>query len=88
MVLDDGAVVYVNGVEAARQNLTSGTVGFTTKALSSVDGAAEQTPVSVSLPTATLHNGTNTIAVEVHNKGNQPGDLGFDAELRFNAGGG
>ena len=88
MILDDGAVVYVNGVEAARQNLTSGTVGFTTTALTSVDGDAEQAPISVSLPTAALHNGTNTIAVEVHNKGNQPGDLGFDAELRFNAGGG
>lgn len=88
MILDDGAVVYVNGVEAARRNLPTGTVGFTTKPLAPVDGAAEETPVTVTLPTSMLHNGTNTIAVEVHNKGINPGDLGFDAELRFNAGGG
>lgn len=88
MILDDGAVVYVNGVEAARVNLPTGTIGFTTKALNAIEGAAESTPVTVSLPTAVFHTGTNTVAVEVHNKANQPGDLSFDAELKFNTGGG
>ena len=87
-VLDDGAVVYVNGVEATRTNLPAGTIGFTQKALVDITGAAENTPVALNLPTNLFHNGTNTIAIEVHNKGNSPGDLGLNAELRFNTGGG
>lgn len=88
MILDDGAVVYINGVEVARLNLPGGTVGFTTKPLASVGGAAENTPVTVALPISAFHNGTNTIAVEVHNRGIRPGDLSFDGALSFNVGGG
>ena len=87
-VIDDGAVVYVNGTEAARSNLAAGAVSFTQKALVDVTGAGETTPVALTLPTNVFHTGTNTIAVEVHNKANAPGDLGFDAELKFNTGGG
>ena len=87
-VIDDGAVVYVNGTEAARSNLAAGAVSFTQKALVDVTGAAENTPIPLTLPTNLFHTGTNTIAVEVHNKANAPGDLGFDAELKFNTGGG
>ena len=43
-VIDDGAVVYVNGTEAARSNLAAGAVSFTQKALVDVTGAAENTP--------------------------------------------
>ena len=87
-VIDDGAVVYVNGTEAARSNLAAGAVSFTQKALVDVTGAGETTPVALTLPANLFHTGTNTIAVEVHNKANAPGDLGFDAELKFNTGGG
>ena len=81
-------MVYVNGTEAARSNLAAGAVSFTQKALVDVTGAGETTPVALTLPTNLFHTGTNTIAVEVHNKANAPGDLGFDAELKFNTGGG
>jgi hypothetical protein len=86
-VIDDGAIVYVNGVEAARHNLPAGAISFTQKATVDITGAAENTPVALTIPVARLHNGTNTIAIEVHNKANAPGDLGLDAELRFNTGG-
>jgi hypothetical protein len=63
-------------------------VSFTQKALVDVTGAAENTPIALTLPAGLFHLGTNTIAVEVHNKANAPGDLGWDAELKLNAGGG
>ena len=88
MVLDDGAVIYVNGTEAGRANLPTGAIGFTTKAVTDVTGAAENTPIAVNLSTGAFKLGTNTIAIEVHNKANAPGDLGLDAELKLNAGGG
>ena len=87
-IIDDGAVVYVNGVEAVRNNLAAGTVAFTQKALVDVTGAAENTPVTLNLPINLFKTGTNTIAVEVHNKSNAPGDLGFDADITFGTGGG
>ena len=87
-VLDDGAVVYVNGVEAGRGNLAAGTWASPRRHCRRDRGAAENTPITVTLPTRVFHTGTNTIAVEVHNKANAPGDLGFDAELKFNTGGG
>jgi exosome complex RNA-binding protein Csl4 len=40
---DDGAVVYVNGVEAFRTNMPTGTVSWTTVASSAVGGADETT---------------------------------------------
>lgn len=66
LVADDAAIVYVNGVEVVRHNLPTGTVGFTTKALTAVSGAAETTPVDFTIPASALTEGTNTIAVEVH----------------------
>ena len=41
--VDDGAVVYVNGVEAARFNLPDGPVGYGTAAPSAIYGSAERT---------------------------------------------
>ncbi|MBK5227141.1 MAG: CotH kinase family protein, partial [Actinobacteria bacterium] len=40
---DDGAVVYLNGIEIQRYNLPSGTIGFGTIALTSIAGTDEST---------------------------------------------
>ncbi|HRO71597.1 MAG TPA: hypothetical protein PK951_14500, partial [Chitinophagaceae bacterium] len=45
LVRDDGAVVYVNGVEVLRSNMPAGTITHATVASSNISGSAESTPV-------------------------------------------
>jgi hypothetical protein len=79
---DDGAVVYVDGVEVARVNMPGGTVGFSTKATSSIGTAQAQTPVTVALPTAAAAVGTHVVAVEMHQyTAGTSSDLLFDAKI-------
>ncbi|QLQ09799.1 MAG: hypothetical protein HZY75_04715 [Nocardioidaceae bacterium] len=81
LLRDDGAIVYLNGVEVMRSNMPSGTVNYRTQASSDVNGAAENTFYPQSVPVSRLVNGTNTIAVEIHNRSGSP-DVSFDLELR------
>ncbi len=69
--LDDGAIVYLNGVEVHRENMPSGAVDASTEAAAAVDDAE----VYAELDTSTLVEGENVLAVEVHQAG--------DADLRF-----
>ena len=77
---DDGAVVYLNGVEAARFNMPAGAIGFTTFASSTAsdDGA---TYFTASVSAAGLVEGTNTLAVEIHQSDLSSSDISFDLEL-------
>ncbi len=61
---DDGAVMYLNGVEIGRRNMPAGPVTSTTYATDDPAVAAW----SVTVPASMLRSGTNgnTIAVEVH----------------------
>jgi len=61
--LDDGIIVYVNGVEAFRVNMPGGAVNFTTPASA---GATEAVAVVSNLPPSLLVEGTNVVAVELH----------------------
>jgi len=63
-VLDDGAVIYLNGTEVSRVNMPDGPVGFSTLA-SAVVGDAVLGDL-VWLPSDSLRPGTNVLAVEVH----------------------
>ncbi len=74
---DDGMVVYLNGVEVARDNLT-GTVTDATLASNASD---EQAWLRRVIPPARLVPGRNVIAVEVHQASATSSDLGWDAEL-------
>ena len=78
--IDDGAVIYVNGVEVARSNMPGGAPGFGTLASSS---AAENgnTIISFDITTAAFVSGNNLIAVEVHQNSATSSDLSFDLEL-------
>ncbi len=79
---DDGVVVYVNGVEAFRDNMPAGVITNTTFASTAVVDADESTYYDFAIPTALFQNGTNVIAVSVHNESRQgAGDLSFDARL-------
>ena len=89
---DDGAVVYVNGVEAFRTNMPTGTITPTTLASSNMAGAAEDTYYSYSVPVSLLRDGKNVIAVELHQVAASSADLGMDlamtATLAGSGGGG
>ncbi len=79
---DDGVVVYINGVEVARQNMPSGAIDYLTNSASIVSGADETTYFpSIVSPASMLVEGTNVIAVELHQRDNASSDLGFDMEL-------
>ena len=81
LVRDDGAVVYLNGVEIFRTNLQSGLVSWNSLALNVVDPPAETTPLDVLLPATGLQAGTNVIAVELHQQSITSSDAGFDLAL-------
>jgi hypothetical protein len=83
---DDGAVVYVNGVEVGRHNMPSGPVYPTTSALSSVEGALEHLWHVIPVDPGLLYRGgMNLIAVEVHDsngvRNGVNGDVDFDLEF-------
>lgn len=80
---DDGAVVYVNGVEVGRTNMPQGPVGPTTRASTNIGvGAAVLDTVSMPIPVGALVQGDNTLAVEVHQfYAASKADLYLDAEL-------
>ena len=77
--VDDGLVVYVNGQEAARYNMPSGTINYNT--FSST--YAESTPLTgtLQLSPALFRKGDNVIAVEVHNTSATSSDIFWAAEL-------
>ncbi len=79
---DDGAAAYLNGVEVARTNLPAGALDSETGALSSVGGADESTfYYPFALDPGLLVDGTNVLAVEVHQVSPNNSDLSFDATL-------
>ena len=81
LIRDDGAVVYLNGVEIGRSNMPSGTIEFDTEASSAVSNANEYTPHPISIDPDLLLSGSNTLAIEVHQASPGSSDLVFDAEL-------
>ncbi len=81
LLRDDGAVIYLNGEEALVSNLP-GQPAFNTFALTAIAGADETNWVTAFLPPSLLVEGTNVLAVEVHQANATSTDLRFDLELR------
>jgi len=84
IVRDDGAVVYINGVEAARINMPSGDITYLTWATgpgAPVGGADESTFHTYDIDPDLLADGTNIIAVEIHQVSRTSSDISFDLEL-------
>lgn len=77
--VDDGFVVYVNGTEAGRVNMPSGTISFNT--YSSTYAGDDPITGTLDLPARLFHNGSNLIAVEVHNNSATSSDLFWAASL-------
>ncbi|MCP5031434.1 MAG: hypothetical protein GY939_06475, partial [Actinomycetia bacterium] len=78
---DDGAVVYLNGVELARENMPDGVITAGTGASGWKGGADESTFVEYIARSDALVVGTNVLAVEVHNVWSGNGDLSLDVVL-------
>ena len=81
LMRDDGAVVYLNGVEVWRSNMPTGTVGFLTPASVAIAGADESTFVQTTINSSLLVSGTNVLAIELHQSGGTSTDISFDFNL-------
>lgn len=81
LIADDGAVVYVNGVEVVRDNMPAGTIAASTRAATNRSGAAENVARDFTIPASAVAIGTNTLAVEVHQDSSSSSDLSFGAAL-------
>jgi len=83
VVVDDGAVFYLNGREVARLNMPEGVVGPETKAKEAAAEDREGAVHTLPLPVDAFRAGPNLIAVEVHQNGPTSSDLRFDAQLEL-----
>ncbi len=79
LLVDDGAVAYLNGQEVARVNMPSGPIDYTTPAPQGIANENSFTEVEVS--PAHLQVGLNTLAVEVHQTTSNSSDISFDCSL-------
>jgi len=78
--LDDGMVVYVNGIEVCRTNIGNGEVKYNTFASRGIpENGNIQIPFDI--PGKNFVRGNNTIAVEVHQSHRGRNDLTFDLQL-------
>jgi hypothetical protein len=84
LVRDDGAVIYINGFEVYRDNMPSGSINSETRAVDGIAGDAESNWIVASLPTSVLVDGTNVMAVEIHQQSSTSSDISFDAQLTVN----
>jgi hypothetical protein len=78
---DDGAVVYLNGVELRRDNLPAGAISAATVASAAVGGADEAALTASSVAATALVSGVNVIAVELHQSSASSSDISFALEL-------
>lgn len=81
-IVDDGAIYYLNGKEAARSRMPAGPVHATTLATSTIPTADEEMGV-FNLDLAGLQKGTNAFAVEVHQCSVNSSDVVFGMRLRL-----
>ena len=78
-VIDDGAIVYVNGIEALRLRMPGGPVDAGTRSSDTVDNAVYEGPFVLSADL--FQQGDNVIAVEVHQTNSSSSDIVFGLQL-------
>ena len=79
LMVDDGAVLYLNGQEFYRIRMPDGPVSYNTLASASVGDASLAGPLTVSAPG--LVKGRNVLAVEVHQSSANSSDIVFGMTL-------
>ncbi len=78
-LIDDGAVLYLNGIEFLRLGIPAGPTSATTAANRGIGNAALEGPFEV--PLELLHDGNNVLAVEVHQISRGNSDVVFGVML-------
>ena len=81
LLRDDGVVVYLNGSEVLRDNMPSGAITYQTLSSSTIAGSDESLFTRHELSSADLITGTNTLAVEVHQRDGISSDISLDLAL-------
>jgi len=83
LMVDDGAVVYLNGeeIENARSNLPTGPIDYLTRAIVNIGRPEEYTFFYYPVEVSRLNEGTNVFAVEIHQLSPTSPDISFDLEL-------
>ena len=79
LLVDDGAVVYLNGNEVHRENMAAGPINHLSLAEADIKDARLSSAIAIS--SDSLRSGLNTIAVEVHQSASLSPDLVFGATL-------
>jgi len=83
LLRDDGAVVYLNGREILRSNMPNGTITYVTRSAGTVAGSAEDVFYEFLIPSENLLDGSNVLAVSVHQRSASSSDVSFNLELSF-----
>ncbi len=82
VVVNDGAIVFLNGVEIGRKNLPPGTVTQGTYATAAPrEAAAVADPLVIDVPAGRLRAGDNVIAVQTHLNYRSTPDASLHARL-------
>ncbi|MCW3115939.1 MAG: hypothetical protein JWM28_21 [Chitinophagaceae bacterium] len=84
IVRDDGAVIYINGVQVGITNMPAGPYVFSTNASASVNGGSESSVTTLNAAASYFAEGANVIAVEVHQASSNGSDMRFQVELLGN----
>ncbi len=83
--IDDGMIVWINGVEVLRTNVVAGEIGYNGITINSVSGdnnGVSYINYRLLDPRSYLQSGTNVIAVHALNESlDQSSDFGFNAQL-------
>lgn len=77
---DDGALIYINGVEAVRSNLPA-VSDYLTYAPDNIEGGAEDVYNAFIIPKSLFVADTNVIAVEIHQRSAGSSDMSFDLTI-------
>ena len=83
LLRDDGAIVYLNGAEILRSNMATGIVNYTTFATSNITSTSvpnENAYLPFTISPVTFLEGTNVLAVEIHQSSVNYTDFGFDMQ--------
>lgn len=79
ILVDDGAVAYLNGNEIARINMPQGSITYLTTANGNI--ADENAYTTIQINPALLIEGNNILTVEIHQYNGTSSDLSFDFSL-------
>ncbi len=81
LLVDDGALIWLNGQELSRKNLPSSGITHASYATEAVAESAEYSYSTIALSGELFQVGDNVLAVEVHQAAATSSDLGFDLAL-------